>query len=109
MKKWKDGNVLTIPTDEAGSQAKADEFIMTCTTVRATRDGLLAESDQHVLLDRIGLEQPTDTTFDAWLAFMRGIGEMASGEWAVYRQALRDVPQQSGFPFDVHWPEIPEG
>lgn len=25
-----------------------------------------------------------------------------------YRQALRDVPEQSGFPFDVEWPETPD-
>lgn len=25
----------------------------------------------------------------------------------VYRQALRDVPQQAGFPFDVVWPDLP--
>jgi hypothetical protein len=24
-----------------------------------------------------------------------------------YRQALRDVPQQKGFPFDIEWPEAP--
>lgn len=24
-----------------------------------------------------------------------------------YRQALRDVPEQSGFPRDVQWPEMP--
>jgi len=24
----------------------------------------------------------------------------------VYRQALRDVPEQAGFPFDVQWPEV---
>ena len=27
--------------------------------------------------------------------------------WAVYRQALLDVPQQSGFPNDVVWPVKP--
>lgn len=27
--------------------------------------------------------------------------------WATYRQALRDVPSQVGFPFDVVWPEMP--
>ena len=26
-----------------------------------------------------------------------------------YRQALRDVPAQSGFPTDITWPEKPEG
>lgn len=28
-------------------------------------------------------------------------------EWAVYRQELRDVTQQSGFPFNVVWPTPP--
>jgi hypothetical protein len=27
--------------------------------------------------------------------------------WAAYRQALRDAPQQSGFPHNVVWPETP--
>lgn len=27
--------------------------------------------------------------------------------WAVYRQALRDIPQQSGFPETIKWPEKP--
>lgn len=29
-------------------------------------------------------------------------------EWSAYRQALRDVPQQSGFPSEVQWPTQPE-
>ena len=28
-------------------------------------------------------------------------------EWAEYRQALRDVPTQSGFPWEVVWPDKP--
>lgn len=27
--------------------------------------------------------------------------------WAIYRQALRDVPRQDGFPLNVVWPEPP--
>jgi len=27
--------------------------------------------------------------------------------WATYRQALRDIPSQSGYPFDVIWPTPP--
>lgn len=27
--------------------------------------------------------------------------------WAAYRQALRDIPQQAGFPADVEWPVEP--
>lgn len=28
-------------------------------------------------------------------------------EWEAYRQALRDITKQPGFPFDVKWPEKP--
>jgi hypothetical protein len=27
--------------------------------------------------------------------------------WELYRQALRDIPQQAGFPFDITWPAQP--
>jgi len=27
--------------------------------------------------------------------------------WATYRQALRDIPEQDGFPLNVIWPDEP--
>jgi hypothetical protein len=27
--------------------------------------------------------------------------------WLLYRHALRDVPQQAGFPLNIEWPEMP--
>ena len=29
-------------------------------------------------------------------------------EWITYRQALRDLPTQNGFPWDMIWPEAPK-
>jgi len=29
-------------------------------------------------------------------------------EWEAYRQELRDISEQAGFPFDVQWPTKPE-
>lgn len=52
--------------------------------VRADRDALLVASDHMALADRI-----TD-------------------EWRTYRQALRDLPAQEGFPTNVTWPDKPE-
>jgi hypothetical protein len=34
-------------------------------------------------------------------------GQPVPQEWVDYRQALRDVPDQTGFPYDVQWPEVP--
>ena len=60
-----------------------DPVAATATQVRAERDELLASSDTMALADRI-----TD-------------------EWRTYRQSLRDVPAQAGFPTDVTWPVEP--
>jgi hypothetical protein len=62
---------------------QADQVTATATKVRAQRDELLAASDNMALADRI-----TD-------------------EWRTYRQALRDVPAQAGFPTNVTWPTEP--
>lgn len=53
--------------------------------VRSDRDRLLQQSDWTQLADA-----PVD-----------------SAAWAAYRQALRDVPSQSGFPYVVSWPTTP--
>lgn len=55
--------------------------------VRAIRNGLLTQTDWTQLADA-----PVD--------------DLA---WATYRQALRDIPTQSGFPLDVVWPVAPGG
>lgn len=36
------------------------------------------------------------------------LDNVAKAEWAAYRQALRDVPDQLGFPFNVIWPIQPK-
>ena len=36
------------------------------------------------------------------------LSESARKAWAEYRQKLRDIPDQSGFPEEIVWPEKPE-
>lgn len=38
----------------------------------------------------------------------KDIPDSVSTIWASYRQALRDIPEQTGFPFDVTFPTKPE-
>jgi hypothetical protein len=37
----------------------------------------------------------------------KDIPDTVSDLWTSYRQALRDIPQQSGFPWQVIWPQPP--
>ena len=57
--------------------------------VRASRDSKLKESDWIVIKN---LE----------------LNANIPGVWEVYRQALRDIPTQSGFPNTIVWPTQPE-
>ena len=37
----------------------------------------------------------------------KDISDSVSTAWATYRQTLRDIPTQDGFPYSVIWPEVP--
>ena len=56
------------------------------TTARVQRDRLLGQSDWTQVADA-----PVD-----------------QAAWATYRQALRDMPAQAGFPENIVWPVAPE-
>lgn len=75
--------------------------------IRKRRNELLAKTDSRMSLDRIGLTTPA-YTLTGLIDFVRTIMKALTGDWAKYRQALRDIPDQPGFPFSVVWPEEPE-
>lgn len=62
--------------------------VVEATNVRCKRNELLADCDWVVVKS---LETSTPVPQD----------------WAAYRQALRDIPQQAGFPHNVTWPTEP--
>ena len=78
-----DGNTVTVQAQKDVKTA-ADNASLAATE-RATRDELLKATDHYGL---------SDVTMSA--------------DMATYRQALRDVPQQEGFPGNITWPTKPE-
>ena len=88
-------------------KAMKEDYYRAAAEVRAIRDKLLTESDKEMVLDRMGLEVPTGVSFTAWLDFLKKLGAAVSGEMARYRQELRDIPKQEGFPYSVVFPTMP--
>lgn len=80
--------------------------------VRAIRNDLLSESDKYQYLDRAGLKLPdtisATTMLTAFKDLITSLKTLVSGDWAKYRQALRDITKQKGFPYDVEFPNKPE-
>lgn len=75
---------------------------------RKIRNKLLDASDKHCTFDKILPAAPEGTNFSDWLEWLKSLAQVASGEWGKYRQALRDLTEQSGFPFEVTFPVPPE-
>lgn len=92
--------------------AKTQDYEAVAEKVREKRNELLAESDSHLLLDRLGIDLPTDITMTNLLSviktFFSNFRDILNGEWAEYRQELRDLTKQKGFPYDVKFPEKPK-
>jgi hypothetical protein len=70
---------------EMDDDAKAAKDAEAAKSVRADRDKRLAECDWTQLSD----------------------SQVDKAVWATYRQELRDVPAQTGFPYDITWPSKP--
>lgn len=81
-----EGVTVTKAEQEQAYTARKDAEA--ATAARAERDKLIASCD--------------------WMAIkaFEG-GTTVSTEWATYRQALRDVTDQAGFPNEITWPEKP--
>ena len=69
---------------------------------RKIRNKLLDNSDAQMSLDRLGLDLSSATKF------ITSLSKIFKGAWAEYRQALRDLPTQAGFPFNVEFPKPPD-
>ena len=69
--------------------------------VRIIRNKLLSESDAEVSLDRLNFDVSSTANF------LKSLEDVLTGKWATYRQALRDIPEQEGFPFNTVFPESP--
>ena len=78
-----DNEEQTAAEQEAAYKARRDAE--QGENVRRSRNQMLTETDWTQLED-----SPVD-----------------KAAWATYRQALRDVPTQEGFPWTVQWPEKP--
>ena len=107
---WTDGLEARIAADPDAWFSLISErcYAAAAAEVRAKRDALLQATDADMALDRLGLTPPTGSTFTAWLSFLRTLGEALKGKASVYRQALRDITTQPGFPYEIEWPEMPK-
>lgn len=100
VEQYKSGlwDVLKNALDHAVEQGDEETAAL---VARKLRNQLLSESDNEFTLDRI------HPNTDSAAKFVASLKTILEGPWAEYRQALRDLPQQAGFPLNITWPVAP--
>jgi hypothetical protein len=78
---WVQNCVIEQLTEEERLQAEEEKS----SEIRKQRNELLSDTDWTQLND---------------------VSSTVSQQYANYRQALRDMPQQSGFPWNITWPNV---
>lgn len=76
---------LSAAPDAWAALVKQHDYDTAAAAVRAERDRLIGATDWTVLAD----------------------AKTTKADWKTYRQKLRDVPEQAGFPYAVEWPVLP--
>lgn len=104
--------IVSGALDDWIAACASEEVQKAAAAVRTVRDRLLSESDAKMLLDRMGLDLPDNITattmLKAFKDFVAALKTAVAGDWAKYRQDLRDITDQPGFPFEVQWPKKPD-
>ncbi len=72
---------------------QAERNAVLAVAVRNMRDGIIADTVDPIAINPL-----------RWVS----MSAATQAAWAAYRQALLDIPQQSGFPHNVAWPTKPE-
>lgn len=79
---------------------------------RLIRNKLLDQTDKYNTVDRVFTFDLPDsisatTILSAVKALIQGIKGIKTNPWSVYRQHLRDITAQKGFPFVIDWGQEP--
>lgn len=103
----------TLDPDDTDMTINNDDLLATMATagdvaayVPPTQAELDAALSDQLRTERDGLLAEVDAIAGNALRWATLSAEQQDA-WGVYRQALLDVPQQAGFPYDVTWPTKP--
>lgn len=96
----KEGTLAAITAVYAEACAMQDEE-RAARTMRKWREILLSESDKEMVFDRLEIKTGSSEEL------LSSIASLFAGKWSCYRQSLRDIPEQEGFPFKVVFPVKP--
>lgn len=89
---------------------KEKDYNEVATKVREKRNELLKDTDKEMCIDRLNFNVPENLTMTNIISslkdFFDGFSNISKSNISKYRQELRDITKQEGFPYNVEWPTI---
>ena len=73
-----------------------------------TQNWIVTAAPEDIKAVNIRQTRDAKLTLSDWIVVKSAeAGTAVPSDWVTYRQALRDVPAQAGFPNSITWPESP--
>ena len=106
-------NYLEANYEALLNEAKEKDYNRVAEEVRTKRNAELEATDKEMVLDRLNITIPESISIanivEVIKSFFQILSEVKNSEWAKYRQELRDITKQDGFPYNVKFPQKPTG
>lgn len=87
---------------------KEKDYNEVAAEVRQKRNDLLKDTDKEMCIDRLNFNFPENLSMTNIISslkdFFDGFANISKSNIAKYRQELRDITKQEGFPYKVVWP-----
>ena len=104
-------SVVEIPDDTIGLHdgcIYANEVITGCIVDRENVHSIASEIEIFATTSSLARVKRSQLLTDSDWTQLPDVPETTQSKWLPYRQALRDITNQSGFPQSVNWPEQPK-
>lgn len=99
-------NPRTHKVEESTPAKQAGAWVQVWGVVPLTAEEIAAQTSEQE--DAVRFERDARLMHSDWTQLPDSpLSTEQRSAWTAYRQALRDIPSQAGFPFDVSWPAQP--
>lgn len=100
-------NLATGQVEDYQPPAPADDELRTWAWDESTKRWIASPTDAAVAIDVRARRDQLLLDCDWVTVRAVELGQEVPADWAAYRAALRDIPEQPGFPRSVTWPAEP--
>ena len=99
-----DGNI--VPYSQEGAARKMKPPVVSCVWDAVSEDWVVTASNEE--LANWARQRRNELLVASDWTQLPDVPDVTKASWALYRQQLRDITEQAGFPQNIQWPQPPQ-